>query len=349
MTHKELVDAAITGTKADRVPFLILDGGTWVISQAQASFADFLAKEDAGASELCRLFSEAGSDWYCAMAGFGIAWLAALGCKCDLNKMGGSIDVHPAIEDGEKEIPKLDKSTVKEKLEQDSLIQRLLLQAKGIAAIAENENKYVAYSILGPFSAAGVMLGTEELVGTLYDDPDLVHSLLDYTTEVCCQMVDLLHEAGCEIPIICEPTGGGEMLSPVFYEEFVAPYLKTVMERTKDKCVYYTAHMCGNSAARVAPLTEMGVRAFSVDFKVDISQAVKDADGKMCIFGNINPAGTVFGGTPEKAYEESVTAIKMANGKPFALMPGCDIPYGAPMENLQMMAKAAADTASLTC
>lgn len=343
MTHKQLVDAAITGAKAERVPFLILDGGTWVLSQVQLSFADFIAQEDAGAAELCRLFKEAGSDWYNAMAGFGIAWLAALGCKADLTKTGASLDVHPAIKDGEEEIPKLDKSAIRQTLENDPLIQRLLLQARKINDIAQKENKYVAYSILGPFSAAGVMLGTEELVSILYDDPDLVHALLDYTTEACFQIVDMLYDSGCEIPIICEPTAGGEMIGPSCYEEFAAPYLKIMMERTKDKCTHYTAHMCGNSAARVAPLADIGVKAFSVDYKVDIGKAVKDADGRMCLFGNINPAGTVFGGTPQRTYDESIAAIKAAGGKPFALMPGCDVPYGTPIENLQMMAKAAAD------
>ena len=345
MTYKALVDAAITGAKADRAPFLILDGGTWVVSQLGGSFADLLAREDAGASEICRLFNEAGAAWHNAMAGFGIAWLKALGCKADLNKTGGSLDVHPAITDAVTEIPKLDKSTIRATIEKDPMIARLLLQAKGIKAIAEKEGKYVCYSVLGPFSTAGVMLGTEELVGTLYDDPDLVHTLLDYTTEVCYQIIDLLHGVGCDIPIVCEPTAGGEMISPSCYEEFAEPYLKTLQERTAGKYVYFTAHMCGNSAARVAPLTAMGVRAFSVDWKVDVAQAVKDADGKMCLWGNINPAGTVFGGTPEQAYAESVAAIKAAGGKPFALMPGCDLPYGAPMANLKAMAKAAAETA----
>lgn len=344
MTNKELVDAAITGKKSERVPFLILDGGTWVISQVNKSFADLLAQEDAGATDICRLFDEAGSDWHCALAGFGIAWLVALGCKADYSKEG-SIDVHPAIQNGEEEIPKLDKSTIRETLENDYLIQRLLLQAKGIHDIAEKEGKYVAYSILGPFSAAGVLLGTEEFVGMIYDDPDLVFSLMDYTVEACYQIIDMLHEIGCEIPIVCEPTAGGEMISPSCYEEFAAPYMKALMERTQDKCVYYTAHMCGNSAARVLPLAKMGTHAFSVDYKVDIENAVKDADGKMCIFGNINPAATVFSGTPQKVYEESVAAIRAAGGKPFALMPGCDVPHGTPVENLQMMAKAVADTA----
>lgn len=52
----------------------------------------------------------------------------------------------------------------------------------------------------------------------------------------------------------------------------------------------------------------------------------------------------MFGGTPQKVYEESVAAIQAAGGKPFALMPGCDVPHGTSMENLKMMAKAAADT-----
>ena len=116
MTPRELVNAAMSGTKAERAPFLILDGGAWVVSQAKVSYADLIAQEDAGAGDVCKFFSEAGCDWYCALAGFGIAWLTALGCKADLTKTGGTIDVHPAFEDAEAEIPKLDPAAIRAKL-----------------------------------------------------------------------------------------------------------------------------------------------------------------------------------------------------------------------------------------
>ena len=67
--------------------------------------------------------------------------------------------------------------------------------------------------------------------------------------------------------------------------------------------------------------------------------------GKVTIRGNLDPAVVLMNGTPEEVYEKSVEVIKAAaSGGGMILGSGCDVSYGTPYENMEMMLKAAKDT-----
>ena len=104
-------------------------------------------------------------------------------------------------------------------------------------------------------------------------------------------------------------------------------------------------HVCGGSGKRVAPLMEAGFNAFSCDYAVDLEQALQDADGKMVIYGNINPAGALLFDTPEDVYAEAAERIKTAAGRGYIMAPGCDMVCDAPFENVMAMPKACKDLA----
>ena len=149
--------------------------------------------------------------------------------------------------------------------------------------------------------------------------------------------------SGVNGAFIAEPCSAGTMISPKMFKSLVLPKLVEVKERTNFK--YYICHVCGGSGKRVAPLMEAGFNAFSCDYAVDLEQALQDADGKMVIYGNINPAGALLFDTPEDVYAEATERIKIAAGRGYIMAPGCDMVCDAPFENVMAMPKACKDLA----
>jgi uroporphyrinogen decarboxylase len=344
MTKKECIRNALNHQEMDQVPFVILDGGAWVASLHDLSFRELLDRDDCGAKLIVDAFEEAGSQWVSALSGFGIAFLSALGCPVELDKKNCTIDTGPCIQDPETEIPQLDKSQIRGKLEGSEIIQKLLKQTREIRRLVGPE-EYIAYSFLGPFSAAGVMVGAQNLMYLLVDDEDLVKQLLDYTTAVCGELMDLFWAAGAEIPVVAEPTGGGEMISLALFEEWVSPTITALREQTKGKCDFFLMHSCGRSGDRVPALRERGVQGYSVDAPVDLKKAMEDAQGKLVMFGKVSPSITMAQGTAQEVYQEAKDNIALAGHKNYILMPGCDLAARTPMENVKALARASRESA----
>jgi uroporphyrinogen decarboxylase len=213
----------------------------------------------------------------------------------------------------------------------------MLGQCENIKKLA-GDDKYLIVDIAGPFTNACVMRETELFMLDIMKNKELAIKLLDIGTEICINVLQLLRERGADIAFIAEPCSSGTMISPKMFKDWVIPRLKQVMDATDFK--YYICHVCGGSGKRVKPLMEAGFNAFSCDYAVDLDQALIDADGKMVIYGNINPAGAMLFDEPEDVYKEAEERIKTAAGRGYIMAPGCDMVCDAPFENVMAMPKA---------
>ena len=338
MTHKERIDAALSHKAVDRTPFCLVDGGAWVAKTEGLSYRQLYGLEDGGASKIVKWTDEFDTDIVSAVSGVFTACLNAFGCPIHIDEPGRPTDTGSVLKDPESEIPLLDKSTIREKLLANEFVQGMLRQAKGVKALA-GDRKYLLGDIAGPFTMAAVMVGTQDFIMLMLDDPELVEQLMDFTTAVSAEMFTLLAEAGCDIALPAEPVASGSLISQGMFEEWVVPGLKN-LKSLLPQYKYFFTHVCGASGARVKALRDIGVAAFSCDYLVDLDTALKDADGKMVIMGNINPAGSLLTGTAEEVYQEAVSRIATAAGRAQILAPGCDMGAATPLENILMLRKA---------
>jgi len=90
----------------------------------------------------------------------------------------------------------------------------------------------------------------------------------------------------------------------------------------------------------IAPKT--GILA--LDGKTDIFKAKEVLGDHTCIMGDV-PAEMLAFGTQEGTYNYSMKVIKEIGPTGFILCSGCDIPFNAKYENVEMMCKAVKDTA----
>lgn len=343
MNSKERIDAVIAHQKPDRTPCALVDGGAWVALHEKMSYRELYGLEDGGASKIVAFANEIEADMVSAVSGVFTACLNAFGCSINIDKIGSPVETGPAFEDPEEEIPLLDKSTIREKLLANEFVQNMLKQCKNVKALV-GDDKYLLGDIAAPLTMAAVMVGTEDFVVLLLEDPDLANQLLDFTTAVSAEMFHLLHENGCDIALPADPVASGSMISTEMFEEFAVPAIAN-LKKALPEYKYFFTHVCGASVTRVAGLIQAGSVAFSGDYLIDLNEALTNADGKLVMMGNINPAGAILSGTPEEVYEEACERIRTAAGRGLILAPGCDLAPYAPLENVKMLSKACKDVA----
>ncbi len=343
MTPKERMDAALNGQPTDRTPFCLVDGGAWIAKMENLSYRELYGLPDGGASKIVKWTDEIGTDVVSAVSGVFTACLNAFGCPIHIDEPGRPTDTGAVFTDPETEIPLLDQSTIREKLLANEFVQGMIRQCKHVKALA-GDRKYLLGDIAGPFTMAAVMVGTQDFIMLMLDEPELVEELMDFTTCVSAEMFHILHENGCDIAMPAEPVASGSLISQGMFEEWVVPALKNLKEKLTEYKYFFT-HVCGASGQRVKPLREAGVRAFSCDYLVDLDTALGEAGGELLIMGNINPAGALLTGTAEEIYGEACARIRTAKGRGYILAPGCDMGSATPLENVKMLFKACQDMA----
>jgi uroporphyrinogen decarboxylase len=166
--------------------------------------------------------------------------------------------------------------------------------------------------------------------------------VLDFTAELCYQYLESFIAAGVEIVSIADPSASGDLISRQQFQDFVLPHLKKVVTKLHQKGVFVCIHICGNITNRLDLIPESGTDLLSVDYKVDLSKAKELLGGKIAFAGNMNPVGIMQNATASEVAEACRECLEKTSSIPgYILMPGCDIPPGVPLKNIQAMVETA--------
>ena len=196
--------------------------------------------------------------------------------------------------------------------------------------------------MIGPYSLAARLFDVSEIMMNCYDDPDMVHTVLEKCTQFLCAYAKAYREVGADGIVMAEPVAG--LLSPSLEEEFSAPYVKQIVDAVQNDDFIVIYHNCGNNVPKMLPsILSTGAAAYhfgnAVDLEKDILQKVP-AD--VLVMGNIDPVGVLRMGTPESVREATTELLKKCTPYPnFVLSSGCDMPPKTPWENINAFFAAA--------
>ena len=195
--------------------------------------------------------------------------------------------------------------------------------------------------IIGPYSLSGRLVDLTEIMMLCYDEPEMVHGVLEKATLFLIQYANTMKNAGADGIIMAEPAAG--MLSPALIGEFSTPYVKKIIDAVEtDECIFIY-HNCGNSTLTLTnEILDTGAKAFHFGNAVDISKMLELIPSDKPVFGNVDPAGQFRSGTPESVREATLDVLeKCGNAPNFILSSGCDIPPASPIENIDAFFAAA--------
>ncbi|NDU85209.1 MAG: uroporphyrinogen decarboxylase [Ferrovum sp.] len=178
-----------------------------------------------------------------------------------------------------------------------------------------------------PFTLACYMVeggGSDDfrhIKGMLYRRPDLLHRILEVTTEAVIHYLNAQIEAGAQAVMVFDTWGG--TLTPSAYQEFSLNYLSRI-------AAALTKHAGGRRVPSVVftkggglwleAIADAGYDAVGLDWTIDIAQARQRIGHKVALQGNMDPMALL--GTPETIRAEVARVLSgfgSGNGHVFNL------------------------------
>jgi len=202
-------------------------------------------------------------------------------------------------------------------------------------ACREITDRPVLAGMIGPYSLAARLFDVSEIMVDCYDDPDMVHMVLEKVTAFLIEYARAYKAAGADGIMMAEPVSG--LLSPALEEEFSSPYVKRIVDAVQDESFALIYHNCGNNVPKMLPsILSTGAMAYHFGNAVELEgDIITKLPPDTVVMGNIDPAGVLRLGTPELVREKTLALLeKCAKYPGFVLSSGCDIPPLTPLENI---------------
>jgi len=186
----------------------------------------------------------------------------------------------------------------------------------------------------GPWSFALELRGITEAILDTVDDKEFIHRLMEHTTGTVIQRCLAVSELGIT-SFIGDPSAGMSLISPDIYRQFVYPYHQKIVNAIHDQGSRVVFHICGHIDPILEDLVSLGVDGISLDAPSSLEKMFEVGRGKTVIIGNINPI-IFLEATPQQLDEEIKKCLDVSGKDPtYAIGPGCQIPLGTPLENIQ--------------
>jgi uroporphyrinogen decarboxylase len=198
-----------------------------------------------------------------------------------------------------------------------------------LEALAETKkimtDSIVSAVIAGPWTIAIGLRGATELIMDAIKDPDYVHELMQFCTQVSIRFTEAIIPLGVglgysEAPASCS------LISPKMYRAFVFPYHKQIVDHFKAKKVGLGLHICGYADPILEDMVNTGVTNISIDAPTDLAKAVEATRGKAVLIGNLD-TNLFFTGSRDDMKQAIINCIdKAPRDSGYILAPGCEVP-----------------------
>lgn len=186
----------------------------------------------------------------------------------------------------------------------------------------------------GPWNLAIHLRGAERLIFESIAEPEFVHELMKFTTEVVRSLGDTLIESGFA-PSLGEASASCSLISPQIYRDFIKPYHKELCDHFKSKKVPVALHICGLIDPIMEDILETGVSFISLDAPSSLEKLVRLSNGKVTIMGNV--ATSLFAKGTRSEMEGAINGCieTAAEGSGYILSSGCEIPLNSTEDRVE--------------
>ena len=182
--------------------------------------------------------------------------------------------------------------------------------------------------VFGPWTLSYHFFGVSDFLIKTIDNPDEVKDILKKLSGITVKFAEAQIEAGADIITIADHATR-DLCSPESYRDFLIPVHSYLSKSIK---VPVVLHICGNTKDRIDYICMTGVDGFHFESKVDACEAVKIANGRIAMIGNINNPATLLFKKPADVRREAMYAVDCGVG---IIGPECAVPLTTPLENLK--------------
>ena len=205
----------------------------------------------------------------------------------------------------------------------DSIAEIKKTHGKNYAIIAGNT---------GPFTLAGHLVSTENLVFGIMMAPEEVTKWVDAVNPICKGYCQALADAGADIIQMSEPSASTDLLSPDMFDDYAGNYVKASLAATKGASS--VLHICGDTLPIIDQMIGTGVTGLSIEEKVNPADAVAKVNKRAALIGNVGVVFPLLQGTPADCKKQGEIVAKAGFN---VVSPGCGLSALISDENLKAL------------
>ena len=253
-------------------------------------------------------------------------------------------------------VPEDDVGTVKyheieelddERIGGNSSLKFGILETFSAIEASYKKNYLIMPGITGPYSQLVFMMGLENVMIMMYDEPEELKDAIAKRVEHAVSWLDELIALGAEAVWIGEGAASSSLISPACYAEFVAPYAGKLVTAARKRGIPCFMHVCGNIVPSIREIASTGLSAIDVDYMVPMSLVREHCGPGTCIKGNLNPMDLLNKPSGE-VYEICRNIYRETTG-PMILGTGCLVAPHTPRENIDALVQASKSMTGLRC
>ena len=216
----------------------------------------------------------------------------------------------------------------------------LMLEAlQRIVAALGREVFVVACFDQYPFSLASSLMGLQEIMLKLRDDPPMVEALMERCLEYGLAYGHALSSVGADMLSGGDSPAG--LIGPTAYRSLALPFEQRLIAGLKSATHKpVSLHICGHATPILPDMASSGADVLEIDQRVDLPQACRIVGPGIALWGNLDPVAVLAQGSVEQVREAARQAVEIARTcghRRFVLSSGCTLAVETPAENLAAM------------
>ncbi|MBM03616.1 MAG: MtaA/CmuA family methyltransferase [Dehalococcoidia bacterium] len=180
---------------------------------------------------------------------------------------------------------------------------------------------------MGPWTLAYHVFGVEPFLLLSIDDPKMTMDCLKKLKEISNLFGQAQIDAGADV-LTYPDHATGDLVSGEYYKKFL---LEIHQETAEELNVPLILHICGQTLDRLDYISQNNMAAFHFDSRNDPAEAMKIANNRIRLVGNINNPVTLYSKNTE---DVKLEVEKCLEAGVQLIAPECAIPLATKLENL---------------
>jgi MtaA/CmuA family methyltransferase len=209
-------------------------------------------------------------------------------------------------------------------------------RVNGVALLKERAGRDLIVEgwVEGPCAEAADLRGINTLMLDFYDDPAFVTDLFEFVVDMELRFAKVQIEAGADL--IGVGDAAASLVGPKFYERFVWPYEKKLVDGIHALGALVRLHICGNTKRLLKGMGATGADIVDLDYLSPLEMGRREMGPDQVLLGNVEPVGVLRNGSPE-AVHHAVAECHCQAGLNYIAGAGCEVCRDTPEQNLRAL------------
>jgi len=223
-----------------------------------------------------------------------------------------------------------------------SLETKETLKAINILAKGVGHHTAVIGGLIAPFSLPSMLMGTGPFMRLLLEEDKsgdkYLKMLLDKCRRYVVSWANQMIDQGADMIVMADGIASETVISRRLFQKYVHPL---VIETIKEIPVPVVYEAVGSAQGILDLIATTGAVVAIIDYKDNLEECKKAAQGKIAIMGNFNNIEMLYWNSIRTQLEVKKAINKAANGYGYIISSqGPEIPYNVPFEVIQTMVRA---------